>query len=238
LGTDSGDDQHGQKQTPDSADESDALQRYQVVAAAKAIKIEIKDPKDFFDKVTISSDEAKDWLSSRLSAGEKLALLSREKSRPRPQIWMLTGIILMTHATWTSLSSDDQSFAVGLPAPFDPTGVSKIRRLSVSDGVRPTFGLESNDEVKHVSGAVIHETGKYPGTRAWAAQWQRVDSQILSADKGQDGVRNQVRLHRTSGTSPKVAAVKLKEGSYAERGQNVDALDDEYWEAFLDASET
>ena len=147
----------------------------------------------------------------------------------------------MTHATWTSLSSKDQSFIAGLQAPFNPTGVSEIRRLSVSDGVRPTFGYTGSNDVKHISGAIIHETGKYPGTRGWAAQWQRVDAQILPVEKWQDGVNNQLRLKSRSGPPPKIAVVELQEDAYAENeaqdDESAEDSDDEYWEAFLDASE-
>lgn len=147
----------------------------------------------------------------------------------------------MTHATWTSLSSKEHTFTAGLQAPFDPTGVSAIRRLSVSDGVRPTFGYTASDDVKHVSGAVIHETGKYPGTRCWAAQWQLVDTQILSADKRKDGLNNQLKLKNTAETSAKIALVDIREGVYAEsksqKDEDGNVFDDDYWEAFLDAAE-
>lgn len=104
---------------------------------------------------------------------------------------MLTGLVLMTHATWTSLSSRDHSFTAGLPAPFNPGGVSAIRKLSVSEDVKPVFGVVVSDAPKEVSGAVIHETGKYPGTRGWAAQWQKVEFEIVAAEKWKGGVVNQ-----------------------------------------------
>jgi hypothetical protein len=146
---------------------------------------------------------------------------------------MLTGLILMTHATWTSLSSN-QSFIVGLQAPFDPTGVTAIHRSSVSDHVRPTFGFEENKDAKHIPGATIHETGKYPGTRGWAAQWERVDTQILSAEKWKGGVDNQLMLNIPK-SSPKIAVVELKAESYAQNGAQQSTEEDEYWEAFIDA---
>jgi hypothetical protein len=141
----------------------------------------------------------------------------------------------MTHATWTSLTSK-QTFTPGLQAPFDPTGVTAIRRSSVSDHVRPVFGYEEKEDAKHIPGAVIHETGKYPGTRGWAAQWERVDVRILSADKWQGGVDNQLMLN-TSKSSAKVAVVEVKEGNYAVEGAQEGADDEEYWEAFLDAAD-
>jgi hypothetical protein len=154
---------------------------------------------------------------------------------------MLTGLILMTHATWTSLSSKDQAFIPGLQAPFDPTGVSAMRRLSVSDGVRPTFGLTVTDEVKHVSGSVIHETGKYPGTRGWAAQWQKVDVKFVPAEQSQDVAINQLRLKGTSEISGKIAQLELREDVYAvneaQDNKSVEDIDDDYWDAFLDATE-
>jgi hypothetical protein len=137
----------------------------------------------------------------------------------------------MTHATWSRISSK-QKFIPGLPAPFDPTGVTAIRRSSVSEHVKPVFGYEENEEIKHIPGGhVIHETGKYPGTRGWAAQWQLVDAQILSADKWKGGADNQLMLH-VPGQSPKIAVVELKEGAYA-KNEDEGAIDDEeYWEKF------
>lgn len=200
-------------------------------------KVVIPSPKKFFNEVTLASTEAKKWLSSRISAAENLAESTQGKDHPRPQIWILTGLILMQHATWTRLSSKNDSFIQGEKAPFDPTGVSAIRRLSVSDDVRPTFGLTPTEDVKHVSGAVIHETGKYPGTRGWAAQWQRIDIKILKEANGKVGVPNQLKLKPSS----KIAAVELQENFYAdnedEDDEDQEAFDDEYWEALLDASE-
>ncbi len=147
---------------------------------------------------------------------------------------MLTGLVLMTHATWTSLSSK-QTFIPGLPAPFDPTGVTAIRRSSVSDHVRPVFGYEEKENAKHIPGAVIHETGKYPGTRGWAAQWEKVEVQILPAEKWKGGVNNQLMLNASKG-SAKVAVVELKEGTYAVDNDQENE-DEEYWDAFIDAAD-
>jgi hypothetical protein len=148
---------------------------------------------------------------------------------------MLTGLILMTHATWTRLSSK-QRFIPGLPAPFDPTGVTAIRRSSVSEHVKPVFGYEEKEDTKHIPGAVIHETGKYPGTRGWAAQWELVDAQILPADKGKGDADNQLLLH-VPGQSAKIAVVELKKGAYAQNEGEGALDDDEYWEKFVDVVE-
>jgi len=204
--------------------------RYHVVSAEKTTKIEIKDADKFFDNVTLKSDEAKKWLLSRLSAADSLI-----KSHPPPQIWMLTGLILMTHATWTSISSKDPSFTPGQQAPITPTDASQIRRLSVSDAVKPAFGFRANDEEKHVSGAVIHETGKYPGLRGWAARWQKVDVQLLSKDDGQDSAPNHFKLK----SSPKTIVLELEEDGYAENkeGATGEDLEDEYWDKFLEKAD-
>jgi len=213
----------------DEESKEDDGKRYRVAAAAKTIQLEIDDPEEFFNKITLKTDAAKKWLASHISAAESL------QPHPRPQIWMLTGLILMTHATWTSLSSK-QTFTPGLPAPFDPTGVTAIRRSSVSDHVRPVFGYEEKEDNKHIPGAVIHETGKYPGTRGWAARWERVDAQIVSADKWKGGVDNQLMLHVPK-SSPKIAMVELKEGAYALNGDKATGDDEEYWDKFIDMVE-
>jgi hypothetical protein len=147
----------------------------------------------------------------------------------------------MQHATWTRLSSKDKRFVAGERAPFIPAGVSAIRRSSVSDAVKPTFGYRANEEEKHIPGGhVIHETGKYPGTRAWAAQWQRVDVKITSAKKDEDVASNHITLKR----APQLAVVKLREDVHAENEEeeeeeedendSTEELDDEYWDSFID----
>ncbi|KAG4438582.1 hypothetical protein IFR05_005957 [Cadophora sp. M221] len=212
-----------------SADESEGA-RYRVAAAEKTTKVEIKDPEEFFEEVTLTSPEAKKWLSSHLSAAETLA---KGNSATRPEIWMLTGLVLMQHATWTSLSSKDSGFVAGEKAPFDPTGVSNIRRLSISENIKPTFGFRAGDEKeKHVSGSVIHETGKYPGTRGWAAQWHKVEFQIGGMEKWKEGVKSLLKL------KDGVAVVRINEDIYAknDEGKKVE-LDDAYWEAFIDATD-
>jgi len=141
----------------------------------------------------------------------------------------------MTHATWTSLSSK-QTFTPGLPAPFDPTGVTAIRRSSVSEHVRPVFGYEEKQDNKHIPGAVIHETGKYPGTRGWAARWEKVEVKITSADKWKGGVDNQLMLNIPK-SSPKIALVELDEGSYAQNADPAVEDDEKYWDTFIDLLE-
>lgn len=148
---------------------------------------------------------------------------------------MLTGLILMTHATWTSLSSK-QKFTPGLQAPFDPTGVTAIRRSSVSDHVRPVFGYEEKEDTKHIPGAVIHETGKYPGTRCWAAQWERIDVKVQPAKNWQGGVDNQLMLHVPNG-SPSIAVVELNDEEYARNEDKGAQDDDAYWDKFIDVVE-
>lgn len=180
-------------------------------------------PQKFFTETTLKSSDAKKWLSSRLSAAVSLA------PHPPPQLWLLTGLILMQHATWTSVSSD-QKFETGLQAPFDPTGVSAIRRSSVSEHVRPVFGWQDKEENRHVSGATIHETGKYPGTRGWAARWERIDIKLVGADKGPGGA-NHIQLK-----GPKVAVVELEANSYAEDGDE-DEFEEKYWDDLLEATD-
>jgi len=144
---------------------------------------------------------------------------------------MLTGLVLMTHATWTSLTTEDARFVPGFQAPFDPSGVSVIRRLSVSDGIKPAFSNYKGEEYrgededgKKVEGAVVHETGKYPGTRGWAARWQRVGVRVLKAGEKEDGENIEVELE------------DVEEIEIAEEGKDEDdeEFDEEFWDKFLD----
>jgi hypothetical protein len=136
----------------------------------------------------------------------------------------------MTHTTWSSLSSS-QAFTPGLPAPFKPTDSSAIRRLSVSEAVKPAFGFRANEEQKHVGPAVIHETGKYPGLRGWAARWVKVDVQVKK--DGESGA-NEIKLK----SGQKVAVLELDEDEVAENGDGEgEDLEDEYWDKFLEKAD-
>jgi len=214
----------------DSADEKEG--RYRVVAAAKTTRLEINDAEEFLNNVTLKNDKAKKWLSAHISVAESLFPTSHTK----PPIWMCTGLVLMTHATWTSLSST-ATFTPGMPAPFNPSAVSEIRRSSVSEGVRPTIGFEETEHSKRIGNAIIYETGKYPGTRGWAAQWERVDVRIVGESEWKGGVDNQFML-KTKGEQ-KIAVVELEEGVFGgvEDGVKESAIDDDYWDAFLDGCE-
>ncbi|KAI9053134.1 hypothetical protein LZ554_003400 [Drepanopeziza brunnea f. sp. 'monogermtubi'] len=214
-----------------------ASQRHRVAASEKTTRIEIKDPEEFFQEVTLSSPSAQSWLSSHLSTAETLAKGKNSTAR-RPSIWMLTGLILMQHATWTSLSSSsskDAGFVTGKQAPFHPAGVSSIRRLSISENVKPTFGFRgAGGEGANVEGATIHETGKYPGTRGWAAQWQRVEFLVGGPERWKEGVKELVRL------KDGVAIVRINEDVYAgiggsEKEHEEVEFDEAYWDAFVDA---
>jgi len=70
---------------------------------------------------------------------------------------------------WSRLSSKQISVP-GLPAPFDLTGVTAIRRSVVGDHIRPMVGCEEEEDTKRILGAVIHKTGKYSSTGGWTAQ--------------------------------------------------------------------
>ncbi|KAG9232813.1 hypothetical protein BJ875DRAFT_465813 [Amylocarpus encephaloides] len=213
--------------------DSENEERYRVVAAEKTTKLDIKEPKEFFNEVTLASDEAKRWIRARISAAESL----EDQGHAEPEIWMLTGLILMTHATWTSLSSSEHSFTPGTPAPFDPNGVSAMRRLSVSDGVKPTFGFRATEEAKNVDGSTVHETGKYPGTKGWAARWQKVDVLTLPVGKWNSGIRNQFML---KSNADKIAVLEM--GETVAQNSNLisgssEEPEDEYWDAFLESAE-
>jgi hypothetical protein len=198
-------------------------------------------PEAFFENVTLKSADAKKWLSSHLAASINLA------PHPPPQIYMLTGLVLMTHATWTSLTTEDTRFVPGFQAPFDPSGVSVIRRLSLSDGIKPAFsnykGAEykgEDDDGKKVEGAVVHETGKYPGTRGWAARWQRVGVRVLKADEKEEG-ENILKLKgaRADGKSVEVELEDVEEVEIEDEGKDEDdeEFDEEFWDKFLDKVE-
>ncbi|TVY60773.1 hypothetical protein LSUE1_G007827 [Lachnellula suecica] len=211
-------------------------ERYRVVFAEKTTKLDIKEyqspvscPKKFLAETILASDDAKRWLGSRINAIKSLS----SKVQKEPEIWMLTGFILMTHATWTSLSDSEHSFVPGTPAPFEASSVLAMRRISVSDGVKPTFGFRAAEQTKEVDGSVVHETGKYPGTRMWAAQWQKIEFSVLPAEKWNGGA-GQLKLKTNP---PKVAVVNVGDITAQNYGTESEELDDEFWDSFLDAAE-
>jgi hypothetical protein len=189
-------------------------------------------PEDFFKTHTLTSPTAKKWLSSHLSAAEAL-------NNGHPSIWLLTGLILMSHATWTLLSSSER-FIPGERAPFNPHSVSAIRRTSVSEGVKPTFGYRENGKEKEKvlpGGSVILETGKYPGTRVWAAQWVRVEVELLDGEKW-EGKGDIVRLRRFDENGSKVARLGMVEDEFALNGEEKEEeFDEGFWDRFLDATD-
>lgn len=193
------------------------------------VKTNIHSPAKFLTSTTLHSTAAKEWLSSHLSAAVSLS-----SSHPPPPIYILTGLILMTHATWTSLSSP-QTFTPGMQAPFDPTGVTALRRSSVSEHVKPVIGLDDtvSTEGKRVEGAVIHETGKYPGTRGWAARWEKIEVEILAKGKGD---KTGVVVRRKGSNEERIAELEL-EGVVVNGKEEVDDQGDEFWEMFLDVVE-
>ncbi|EPE32455.1 hypothetical protein GLAREA_07588 [Glarea lozoyensis ATCC 20868] len=185
-------------------------ERYKVVAAAKTTRMEIIDSEEFFTSTLLPNPQAKSWLKSRISASQSLP------DKP-VEVWMLTGLILMTHATWTLLSApnpeDAKRFTPGLASPFDPAAVESLRRLSVSEGVKPTFGFRAEkEEGQKIAGVKVVETGKFPGVRAWAGRWERV-----AWDEG----------------------VRLQKGVYAENGEGEEDFDDDekFWDGFLEKAD-
>jgi len=145
----------------------------------------------------------------------------------------------MQHATWTNISITPEqasSFTPGLPAPFNTPGISSLRKLSVSDRVRPVIGFKDDDNEKKkrkIEGSQILETGKYPGSRVWAARWEKVDYVVKDGKDWKEDKGN-LKLRLDEGVR-KFAKVELKKGEYA--GNKVDeesALDDKFWEEYLD----
>ena len=106
----------------------------------------------------------------------------------------------------------------------------------MSDRVRPTFGFKDSEDAqkeKHISGTQILETGKYPGSRVWAARWERVDAVVKDGKEWKDEANN-LKLRLEEGVR-KFASVKLKEGEYAEnRVDEGKVLSDKFWEDYLD----
>jgi hypothetical protein len=196
--------------------------------------------KTYFTTSTLSSP-AKKWLADRISAAVTLA------PHPPPQFWLLTGLILMTHTTFTILESSDKSehdkilSVAGQQAPFDPTGVSAIRRSSVSEHVKPVFGLDDavssgdGDKGREVANGIkIVETGKYPGTRGWAARWQEIGVKVVGSSKATGG-EGELQLR-----GEKVAVVEIEAGEFAEDGDEVgeeDGYDEAYWDQLLEIAD-
>jgi len=111
--------------------------------------------------------------------------------------------------------------------------VTAIRRSSVSEHVKPVIGFEDtvSGEGKKVEGAVIHETGKYPGTRGWALRWERVEVKILGKGEKADGV-----VVKRKGSDDERIATLVLDGVVVDDEDEEDEEDD-YWDKFVDAIE-
>ena len=135
----------------------------------------------------------------------------------------------MTHATYTTISTTSpEKFTPGLASPFDPSAVESLRRLSVSEGVKPTFGFRGGeDKNKEVDGGKVVETGKFPGTRGWAARWEKIGVK----EGGGEGIKL-----RGSGKNVNVG---LEGGVYAVNGGEGKEVgeDEKFWDDFLDKAE-
>ena len=83
---------------------------------------------------------------------------------------------------------------------------------------------------------MIHETGKYPGTRGWALRWEKVDVKILEEGKaaGEDGI-----AVRNAKGEERVAVLEVGGGPIVDDEEEEEEEDDdeEYWDKFLDALE-
>jgi hypothetical protein len=190
-------------------------------------------PLKFFTSTTLTTPASHKWLTLRLSANEL------SSSSAKPEIWLLTGLIVIQHATWTNISvtsSQASSFTPGLPAPFNTPGINSLRKLSVSDRVRPVIGFNDPDDEKKerkIDGTQILETGKYPGSRVWAARWEKVEYTVKDGKEWKDEKGN-LKLRLEEGVR-KFASVRLKEGEYAEnRVDEGKVFDDKFWEEYLD----
>jgi hypothetical protein len=135
----------------------------------------------------------------------------------------------MTHSTWSLLSTsnpdESKRFTPGLASPFDPSAVQNLRRLSVSEGVKPTFGFraERKEEERNIEGVKVEETGKFPGVRAWAARWERV---VWGEGEGE-------KLRLKGG---KEVMVRLGKGYAGNEAEEIDD-DEKFWDAFLDKAD-
>lgn len=78
----------------------------------------------------------------------------------------------------------------------------------------------------------VHETGKYPGTRAWACQWRKVDVEILK-EENWEGEPGQLSLKTKDGG---IAEVEIDEHAVAVEGKE-EEFDDKFWDEYLDALE-
>jgi hypothetical protein len=106
--------------------------------------------------------------------------------------------------------------------------VQNLRRLSVSEGVKPTFGYRAEKgEEREIEGVKVEETGKFPGVRAWAARWERV----VWGDGDGEGKGGKLGLK-----GGKEVVINLGKG-YA--GNEEDEFDDDekFWDGFLDQAE-
>ncbi|KAH6720107.1 hypothetical protein BKA61DRAFT_594258 [Leptodontidium sp. MPI-SDFR-AT-0119] len=202
----------------------------QVISGETGSMIELIDPHVFFEKVILESENAKNWLQTRLTVANDFSSRVKSSLKPKPKIWFLTGLYLMSNVSQRLVTTNttSQNMALQIPVP-DPSGVSALLQSNVGGSVSgiSSESLGTGVEIKQ--------------EKVWAAQWQRVRVKMTVKEKWEATLRNQVRLLETfslttvRGSTPalmyEAAQLSLDDGD-GDLESMEENLDEEYWAEF------
>ncbi|KAL1879183.1 hypothetical protein Daus18300_001762 [Diaporthe australafricana] len=163
------------------------------VEGNNARRFQIHQATEFLNSVILSSPEAKKWLSSRIALSKTMLLLNRlkvGKSR-HPQIWMVTGVQMLSNATVYSERTGSAKTGANIQAPT-PELASAVLAAAGGDGKLAEAAISSS------TGGFTNVEYQHEGERVWAAQFRRLkldfldggasDSDSSEADVSLDGL--------------------------------------------------
>jgi len=143
-------------------------------------------PHDFFEKAILQSTRAQRWLQERLTVANDLSSRLKSAVKPTPNIWLLTGVYLMSNTSQQIVTTNtrSQNTALQIPVP-DPSGMSTLLQLNVGGSASTASDVSFGTSVE------IKEE------KVWAAQWQKVKVKKVKIDKWEDALQNHIRLLET-----------------------------------------
>jgi hypothetical protein len=139
--------------------------------------------------VILGCPEAKRWLNSRIRVVRKIFYLNRLRiGRDRhPQIWIVTGIQLLSDATVRSEQAASASVGVNLQVPAPEI----MSAAAVALGDRGGFGGQVSN--KKGGGSIVEY--HHVDERVWAAQFRRLRLNFIKEGTTDPAPAREVSLH-------------------------------------------
>ncbi|KAG5746258.1 hypothetical protein H9Q70_011059 [Fusarium xylarioides] len=139
-----------------------------IINGEKASRFQIDQPTDFLNREILSRSDAREWLHSRVTVARRIYYMNQLKpgKARHPDIWLVTGIQLMSNVTVRSESQSQTNIHAGveIPPPELTSGITAILASDSGIGVKgeQVHDAESSIEYEHTD------------ERVWAAQFRRL----------------------------------------------------------------